>query len=110
MKDLQYHGPYSWSLDLSRPIGSLISEMKYAIESIASPFFERFNSIECARDAIASDDPWCFGGPIFWRQLLFLDAAMNDIAHFKAWAIGLEEFALRQANEALDELAQVGIR
>ena len=109
MKSLQYEGPYSWSLDISKPIDSLISEMKYAVEGIANPFFERFNSIESARDAVASDDSWCFGGPIFWKQLLILDAAMNEIAHFKKWATQLDEFAVKQSNEMLDKLAQVDI-
>ena len=110
MTGLPYDGPYSWSVDISKPIGSLVSEMKYAIESIANPFFERFDSIQSARDAIASDDSWCFGGPIFWKQLLILDAAMNQLGHFKEWAKRLDEFATRQSNEVLDQLAQVGIR
>src|SRR5262245_39441408 len=110
MKGLQYNGPYSWSLDISKPNAALISELKYAIEGITTPFFERFQSIESARDAIALDDPWCFGGKIFWKQLLLLDAAMNDMAHFKEWSTKLDEFARRQVDEVLDKLARVGIR
>jgi len=110
MKGLAYSGPYSWDLDISKPMGSVVPEMKAAIEGMAAPFFNRFHSIESARDAIASDDPWCFGGPIFWKQLLILDAALNEINHFKTWAAQLDEIQRRQAEEALNRLAEIGIR
>jgi len=110
MKGLEYAGPHSWSLDISKPIVSLVSEIKYAIDGIAVPFFERFHSLESAREAIASDDPWCFGGRIFWRQLLILDAAMNEICHFRNWAAVLDDFQRNQAEEELNKLAEIGIR
>jgi len=110
MKGIEYSGPYTWSLDITRPVGSLVSEIKYAIEGLANPFFSRFHSIESARNAIAADDPWCFGGPIFWKQLLLLDAAMNELSHFRAWATRLDEFQHTQAEEELEKLALIGIR
>jgi hypothetical protein len=110
MHGLVYAGPYTWSVDITAPMGSLVSEIASAIQGIANPFFDRFATMNSARDAIATDDPWCFGGPLFWRQLLLLDAAMDDLAHFNHWAVQLDEFNRRQAEEEIKKLAQHGIR
>jgi hypothetical protein len=110
MNDLAYSGPYTWSLDITKPSGSLIAEMMLAVHGIADPFFQRFYSIESARNAIAADDPWCFGGPAFWKQLLLLDAAMNELPHFEDWATQLDDFSQSQAQAELEKLAVLGIR
>jgi hypothetical protein len=86
MNGLSYDGPYRWAIDIGAAPASLASEVAAAIHGIGDPFFARFADIEAARDAVASDDPWCFGGAAYAHQLLLLDAALGDLAHFEAWA------------------------
>ena len=101
MKGLEYSGPYTWSVDLNDPPKALIPELVEAVRGMAVPFFERFANIQTARDAIAADDSWCFGGKTFWRQLLLLDMAMNDLEHFEEWRAPLDALAQSQASEMI---------
>ena len=98
-----YQGPDNWRVDITAPPHNLAAEIVAAIHGMANPFFERFNTIQAARDAIALDDPGCLGGPPFWRQLLLLDLAINDLSHFERWSEKLGDFAREQA---ADEIAQ----
>lgn len=86
MKGINFTGTHSWSVDITHPPAELVAELANAIRGIAEPFFKRFASIQAAREALAANDPWCFGGKIFWRQLLRVDLALNDPAHFEEWA------------------------
>lgn len=101
MNGLRYSGPYTWSVDINDPPKTLVDELAEAVQGMALPFFERFADIRSARDAIANDDPWCFGGKTFWRQLLLLDMAMDDVAHFERWATNLDALSQQQANEMI---------
>jgi hypothetical protein len=101
MQGLEYAGPYNWSVNINDPPKTLLSELTDAIRGMAVPFFERFSDIRSARDAIAADDPWCFGGRLCWRQLLLLDLAINDLEHFERWRSGLDELYQRQASEMI---------
>jgi hypothetical protein len=101
MKGLEYTGPYIWSVDINNPPMTLVSELAGAVRGMAVPFFERFSDIRTACDAIAVNDPWCFGGKAFWRQLLLLDMAMNDLEHFENWRVNLDDLAQRQASEVV---------
>jgi len=101
MKGLEYSGPFTWSVDVNNPPRALASELAEAVRGMAVPFFERFSNIRTARDAIADDDPWCFGGKAYWRQLLLLDMAMNDLQHFERWRANLHELYQRQASEMI---------
>ena len=101
MKGLEYSGPYTWSVDINNPPKTLVSELAGAVGGLAVPFFKRFSDIRTARDAIAADDPWCFGGKPFWRQLLLLDMAINDWEHFEDWRANLDGLAQRQASEMI---------
>jgi hypothetical protein len=103
----QYQGPDTWSIDITSPPVNLLTEIVEAIHGMAMPFFQRFNTIEAARDAIAADDPWCFGGPFYWRQLLLLDLAMNDISHFESWAYKLDDYNRQQAYEEIRKFREV---
>ena len=67
MVGLYYDGPYTWSVDINDPPKTLVPELAEAIEGMAVPFLKRFSDIRSARDAIAANDPWCFGGKAFWR-------------------------------------------
>ncbi len=98
-----YQGPDNWRVDITAPPPNLAAEIVAAIHGMANPFFERFNTIQAARDAIAADDPGCFGGPPYWRQLLLLDLAMNDLSHFERWSGKLGDFEREQATEEITQ-------
>jgi hypothetical protein len=98
---LPFAGPSTWSVNVESFPPNLPLELADAIRGIAFPFFERFASMRAARDALASDDPWCFGGTGFWSQLLLLDLALDDVAHFEAWSRDLDASTLRQAQERI---------
>ena len=107
MPGLEYSGPCSWSVDINSPPKSLVAEIVSAVHGMADPFFARFSTIESARDAIARNDPWCFGGKVFWRQLLLLDAAMDDLPHFQKWATRLGSFERAQAAPLVEQFSNV---
>jgi len=102
LKGINYVGPHTWEVDICKPSPLLATELTAAIQAIAFPFFERFSSLQAARDAIATNDPWCFGsrGPS-WISLFKLDAAMGDLAHFRRWSNCLEPFYSAQAKTML---------
>jgi hypothetical protein len=105
MSGIGYAGRHTWDIDLRQPPSDLAREIKAAIQGMAFPFFERFRELSAARDAIATDDPWCFGGRgPFWRSLFLMDAALDDLAHFRKWSERLEPFYAAQAAEALARL------
>jgi hypothetical protein len=101
-----YRGPCTWSVDLSQPPSHLAEQLVQAIQGIAFPFWERYGTLLAARDAIAADDRDVFGGPAFWRQLLHLDMAMGDLAHFEAWSTQLNELSRKQADEVIHQFWQ----
>jgi hypothetical protein len=98
---LPFAGPSTWSVNIESPPSDLPLEVANAIHGIAFPFFERFASMRAARDALAADDPWCFGGKGLWSQTLLLDLALNDVAHFQDWASDFDAFTLSQAQERI---------
>jgi hypothetical protein len=107
MQGLAYTGPDTWPVDLSCPPDGLASEVAAAARGMAFPFFERFADIGAARDALAHNDPWCFGGDHAWRSLLLLDAAMGDLQHFKDWSAVLDDFQRKQADEEVARIEQI---
>ena len=102
-----YDGPDNWDIDLQTPPPSLPSEVAAAINGMALPFFEQFQSKAVARDAIANGSSDCFSGPMSWRQLLLLDASLNDLEHFRAWISCLDDWTRDQAELELVKVAQV---
>jgi hypothetical protein len=102
-----YTGPDNWDVDLRNPPAGIAGQIADAIHGMAEPFFGRFSSIREARDAIAKDDPGCFGGRTFWRQLLLLDAALGDLDHFHTWSACLSEWDRKQADETVAQLQTV---
>jgi hypothetical protein len=99
--ELSFSGPCTWSVDITSPPPNLAQEVASAIRGLAEPFFSRFEDLRAARDALAADDPWCFGGPAYWRQLLHLDLALGDLEHFDAWSTCLDDFSRGQARERI---------
>lgn len=105
-----YRGGGSWSIDINNPPPDLAQELVAAIHAIAFPFFARFSSLVVARNALATDDPYCFGGPVFWRQLLRLDAALGDLPHFQQWSQCLDEWTRSQAEAEIAKFSLVAGR
>ena len=103
MSGLPYDGPFQWSVDITRPPETLTDEIAAAVEGVADPFFRRYSSLDVAREALAANDPWCFGGPAFWRQLLHVDLALGDLAHFEEWSKALSAFDKAQADQVIEE-------
>jgi hypothetical protein len=99
-----YAGADNWDVDLNDANEHLVSDLTTAIRGMAYPFFAQFSRMASARDAIANADASCFSGPMYWRQLLLLDAALGDLGHFKAWSTALDDWSREQAQA---ELAKV---
>ena len=55
MNGLNYEDQGSWRVDLESPPKDLALIIKKAIEDIAFPFFEKFTTLEEARDALSSN-------------------------------------------------------
>jgi hypothetical protein len=100
MEGLNYKGEGSWEVNLELQDKNFAQTIKKAIEDIAFPFFDRFIDIEEAREALSNNDSWCFSpeGP-FYHMIFKIDAALNDIEHFKSWSKCLEQLYLDQAAE-----------
>jgi hypothetical protein len=100
----------SWSIDINNPPPDLARQLVEAVHAIAFPFFARFSSLVVARNALATDDPDCFGGAVFWRQLLRLDAALGDLVHFQQWSQCLDEWTRSQAEAEIAKFSLVAKR
>ena len=96
-----YSGPDNWDVNLQEPPQNLPLELADAIRGMAEPFFDQFQSIEAARDAIASGSPDCLSGNMFWRQLLLLDASLGELDHFRSWMSCLDDWTRNQAENEL---------
>jgi hypothetical protein len=105
MKGVGYRGDGTWEVNIDEPPKDLALTIKKAIEEIAFPFFERFSTLKAAQSALESDDSWCFSpkGP-FYHMIFTVDAALNDIEHFKEWSQCLDEFYKNQAFEDIAKL------
>lgn len=105
MTGLEYSEDGTWEVNIEEPPSDLAKTIKEAIEKIAFPFFERFSTLKAAQSALENDDSWCFSpkGP-FFHMIFMVDAALNDIEHFKKWSQCLDSFYLDQASEDLVKL------
>lgn len=106
--DFQGTGKHLWSVRVDQEvIAAQVLEMITAIEQVAFPFFDRFNTMVSARDALVNNDTWCFGGPSCWDRILLLDLAMGEPDHFDTWLPSLKEpyksqaIALREKSRVL---------
>jgi hypothetical protein len=94
---------HTWNVNIDKPSVLFSKKVCVAIRKISGPFFERFDSLQRSREALAANDSWCFGGPTFWRSLFLFDAALGDIEHFKQWSQCLNDFEQEQANQLLEK-------
>jgi hypothetical protein len=98
-------GREEWSINIEKSIDPrLVAEIIAAIHGMAFPFFDRFSNILSARDALSSNDSWCLGGKMAWRQLLILDGCLNDLVHFRKWSSVLGDLQLGQAMSLLSKV------
>ena len=105
MKGLTFTSDYTFDIDIRRPPTNSASAVADAIRQIAFPFWDRYPTVRSARDALLSDDEWCFraGGP-FWEDLLYLDAALGELEHYESWLTQLDPFYVPHAFAKLAEV------
>ncbi len=110
MEGLGYNGDGTWEVNIEEPPKDLAHTIKNAIEEMAFPFFERFSTLKAAQGALEKDDSWCFSpkGP-FYHMIFKVDAALNEIEHFKKWSLCLDEFYQKQASVYITKLER-GVR
>jgi hypothetical protein len=86
-----YLGPSAWTIDIENPPESLEKEMLNIIEGLGFPFFDRFGSVEEARNELEKEkSTWC--NTSHWMQLFHLDAALSEVDRFVEWSRKLEPF------------------
>jgi hypothetical protein len=104
LQNLPYSGPHRWEIDIRSAPPSLAVEVANAIRGIAYPFFERFTDLRVSRDAMESNDNWCFGAvPLGWHSMLCMDAALGEFEHYEKWIATLPEFYRVQAEAELSK-------
>ena len=101
MPGISWHGPGLLPVDLGSPPANIASEVVAAIQAIAFPFFERLGTPNAARDAIASGNGLCFGGPPFWKQLFLLDCTLGQLSHYEEWSSRLRESQQPESRAAI---------
>jgi hypothetical protein len=80
------------------PPEEVITTIAQSVRELGSPFFERFGDLQNCRDAVATSDAWCSGGHVRWANVLAMDLALNDYAHFRQWSKSLQPLVREQAN------------
>ncbi len=95
---------HTWRVNINNPPKSLCREVCVAMREVSEPFFDRFDSLEGSRDAIASNDSWCLYN---WVSVLLFDAALDDIAHFNKWAKNLSGFEKEYAVNLLAKYNEI---
>ena len=104
MKGLNYDGKGTWDINIENPPKNIAEAVASAIKGMAFPFFDRFSKLSDARDALASDDSWCFSPRgSFYHMIFKLDAALSDIPHFERWSECLDSFCLEQAKADVEK-------
>ena len=102
MQKMEYEGKSFWEVDLEKDKPQkLVPEMRNAIENTAFPFFQRFQNMKTARDAIVGKDSWCLSGQEYWRALLSMDAALNELHNFEVWMQNIKIHNVDDAQIAL---------
>ena len=102
----RYLGKDNWGVDIGDPPDDLANQLVAAIKGMAEPFFQEFSTMERARDSIASGSKECFSGPMFWKQLLEIDLALDDLEHFQSWRSILDDLQQEQADEFIRKYAE----
>jgi hypothetical protein len=105
MQGLAYTCKNRWEVDINNPPNDLEREIADAIRQIAVPFWNRYPTMQSARDALVSGDSWCVRafGPL-WHDLLYLDAALGELDHFEDWLDGQDVLYRSQAAEHLQRV------
>ncbi|MCU7797613.1 MAG: hypothetical protein KZQ75_10825 [Candidatus Thiodiazotropha sp. (ex Myrtea spinifera)] len=96
---LDYAGPTRWEIDIRVENEQLPKEMARAIEHLAFPFFEKFQTLQAAQaDLELTKGSWNFSP--HWKQLFYIDVALSQVDRFESWALeNLDEFQKKLAIE-----------
>jgi hypothetical protein len=102
MKGLAFSSDFTWRINIHKPPTNLASSIADAIRQIAFPFWNRYPTVRSARDALVSEDTWCFhAGGSLWHDLLYLDAALDELEHYHSWLAQLDPFYVPYASAEL---------
>lgn len=99
-----FKGQCSWVVDIRSPPPNLAQDVAQAINGLAVPFCEAYGSLEAARKAIVSNDPYVLGGWLAWRTVLYIDFVLGDLKHFEEWSRILEPVYLKQAKDEMQKI------
>lgn len=94
---LQRAEPTRWRFK-DEPPDAVVAAVARSVQELGSPFFERFSDLQKSRDAVANSDAWCSGGHLRWANVLAMDLALDDSAHFRQWSSSLQPLVREQAN------------
>lgn len=73
----------SWDCKPSDPPSKIAQRMIGFLGGVVFPFFERFSSLYAVRESLVQDDGWLMSsGEAAHREVLLIDIALNDKAHF----------------------------
>jgi hypothetical protein len=86
-----------WRFSAEGPSDDVVNATARSVCELGQPFFERFSKIRVCRDALTASDPWCSGGHVRWANVLALDLALDDYAHFRKWSEALQPLVREQA-------------
>jgi hypothetical protein len=105
MKGLIFNCNHTFEINIQSPAPDIASSIADAIRQIAFPFWDRYPTARSARDALLTVDGWSVkaGGP-FWRDLLYLDAALGELEHYEAWLSQLDPFYVPYAAAELAKI------
>jgi hypothetical protein len=108
MNGLTFSCDHTFRINIQDPPADIAAAVADAIRQIACPFWNRYPTVRSARDALLSSDGWCFkAGVPFWRDLLYLDAALGEFEHYERWLSQLDPFYVPHASAELAKVRSV---
>jgi hypothetical protein len=101
---LQRAEPTRWRFT-GEPPEEVVTTIAHSVRELGLPFFENFSDLQKSRDAVATSDAWCSGGHVRWANVLAMDLALDDYAHFRQWSKPLQPLVREQANSLAQAFA-----
>lgn len=92
MHGLTYDGSGFWHLNLEDTTLPFLNDFHDTIVLAAYPFFKRFRELESAREALLTEDSWCF--PAFktsFHQLVKFDICTGNVDNIQNWQNKLDD-------------------
>lgn len=72
---------FFWRCHRDEPPQKIARRLRHFIRGVLRPFFSRFDSLVAVRQSHELDDNWLFSSGDA-KEILLLDFALNDVAHF----------------------------